>query len=161
VEGPYARLNDRACLKQTIPFNRIIVVDDGSPQPVTLPEAAQASGNVMLLRLEQNGGISVARNFGMAHSTAPFLACINTEVLPEEDWLAVCLDGLRKLPTAGAGCLRASECASWKTASQTNPVWPALLRGTQCCFAAKRSLRCGAMMQSTGCTTKTRISVSG
>ena len=92
-----------ACLQQTIPFHRIIVVDDGSPEPVTLPEAAPASGNVMLLRLEQNGGISIARNFGIAHSTAPFLACVNTEVLPEQDWLAVCLDGLLKLPSAG-GC---------------------------------------------------------
>ncbi len=77
-----------ACVKQTYPVNRIVVVDDGSPQPVCLPAWAQTSSQVSLLRLSENQGISAARNAAIAHSNAPLLACVNTEVLPDPDWLA-------------------------------------------------------------------------
>src|SRR6266404_2222385 len=91
-----------ACLKQTHPIARILVVDDGSPKPVSLPKSAQSSGQIFLLRLARNGGISAARNAGLANSKTTFVACVNTEVLPDADWLDTCVDYLRNRASVGA-----------------------------------------------------------
>jgi GT2 family glycosyltransferase len=91
-----------ACSEQMHSINRIIVVDDGSPEPVSLPDWAQASATTSLLRLWQNLGISGARNAGISHSSAPLIACLNTEVLPDPDWLASCSDYLLARPRVGA-----------------------------------------------------------
>jgi GT2 family glycosyltransferase len=91
-----------ACVKQTYPVNRILVVDDGCPEHVILPDWAQSSAQIRLLRLPLNQGISSARNAGIALSDASLLACINTEVLPEPDWLAACVSNLLDHPGVGA-----------------------------------------------------------
>jgi GT2 family glycosyltransferase len=91
-----------ACANQTYPINRILVVDDGSPQAVCLPTWAQAYPQVSLLRLAENRGISAARNAGIARSNSPLLACINTDVLPDPDWLATCAKYLLSQPRLGA-----------------------------------------------------------
>ena len=91
-----------ACLKQTHPISRIFVVDDGSSRSVSLPGWAQASEQIYLLRLAQNGGISAARNAGLANCDTQLVACINAEVLPDPDWLATCVGYLQSHSTAGA-----------------------------------------------------------
>jgi GT2 family glycosyltransferase len=91
-----------ASANQTSPVGTIFVVDDGSPEPVSLPDAAQSSPRVSLLRLSYNQGISAARNAAIALSDATFIACINTEVLPDPDWLDVCLQYLLSQPRVGA-----------------------------------------------------------
>ena len=91
-----------ACLKQTHPISRIFVVDDGSPKPVSLPEWAQSSEQIFLVRLARNGGISAARNAGLANSNATFVACVNTEVLPDPDWVETCVDYFRNRAGVGA-----------------------------------------------------------
>jgi glycosyltransferase involved in cell wall biosynthesis len=91
-----------ACVNQTYPVSRIFVVDDGSPQSVHLPDWVNPSTNVCLLRLAENQGISAARNAAIAQSSAPLLACVNTEVLPAPDWLATCATYLSNHPAVGA-----------------------------------------------------------
>jgi len=91
-----------ACLKQTHPISRIFVVDDGSHEPITLPNWAQSTALICLLRLPQNVGISAARNAAIACSNSPLLACINTQVLPDPDWLATCENYLSNHPGIGA-----------------------------------------------------------
>ena len=91
-----------ACLQQTVPISRILVVDDGSPEPVAIPEWAERSGRVATIRLPVNGGISAARNAGIRESIAPFIACVNTEILPEPNWLSTCLNYLEDHKAAGA-----------------------------------------------------------
>lgn len=91
-----------ACVKQEYPIARIFVVDDGSPEPVSLPEWAQTSTQISLLRLPKNQGISGARNAGIAQSDAPLLACVNTEVIPDPDWLATSVGYILSRPTVGA-----------------------------------------------------------
>ena len=90
-----------ACVRQAHPIEKIIVVDDGSPRPVSLPSWAKSSSQIFLVRLPENRGISAARNAGIAHSKACFLACINTEVLPDPDWLSTCMDYLIAHPQVG------------------------------------------------------------
>jgi GT2 family glycosyltransferase len=91
-----------ACVKLLHPVSRIFVVDDGSPTPVSLPDWAQPSAHISLLRLPLNQGISAARNAAIALSNASFLACINAEILPAPDWLDTCLDYLVSHPSVGA-----------------------------------------------------------
>jgi GT2 family glycosyltransferase len=91
-----------ACVKQSYPIARIFIVDDGSPDPVSLPDWAQSSAQTILVRLSENLGISSARNAAIARSNAPLLACINTEVLPDPAWLASCVDYLLTHPSVGA-----------------------------------------------------------
>ncbi|PYU76767.1 MAG: hypothetical protein DMG52_02920 [Acidobacteria bacterium] len=91
-----------ACLKQTYPFSRIFVVDDGSPEPISLPQWSQSLPQICLIRLPQNLGISAARNAAIACSNALLLGCINTQVLPDPDWLAACEDYLSHHSGVGA-----------------------------------------------------------
>src|SRR5262250_259623 len=70
-----------ACLKQSYPISRIFIVDDGSPEPISLPDWAVSLPEICLLRLPQNQGISIARNAAIVRSKARLVACINTEVL--------------------------------------------------------------------------------
>jgi cellulose synthase/poly-beta-1,6-N-acetylglucosamine synthase-like glycosyltransferase len=91
-----------ACMRQNYPIETIFVVDDGSPQSVSLPPWAQDSAQIRLIRLHENQGISAARNAGIARSEACLIACINTEVLPDPDWLTTCVDYLISHPRAGA-----------------------------------------------------------
>src|SRR5260370_40343464 len=94
-----------ACLKQTYPVSTIFVVDDGSPEPVSLLVLAQSSPHICLFRLiraPRNSRISAARNSAIAFSEAPLLACINVEILPDADWIATCEDYLSSHPGVGA-----------------------------------------------------------
>lgn len=91
-----------ACLTQTHRFARIFVVDDGSPRPVIIPEGLQSSGQVTLLRLSENQGISAARNAAISRSDVPWLACINVEVLPEPEWVEICLSYMSNHAEVGA-----------------------------------------------------------
>jgi mycofactocin glycosyltransferase len=91
-----------ACVRLTYPLSRIFVIDDGSPEPVSLPQWAQSSPQISLLRLPENKGISAARNTAISLSNATFLACVNTEVLPDADWLNTCLDYFSSHPSVGA-----------------------------------------------------------
>lgn len=90
----------RALSNQTHPVHRVIIVDDASRDPIRLSEGM--SSHVEVLRLGENRGISAARNRGIAHSHAPWIACVNMEVLPEPDWLETCICYLRDHPTVGA-----------------------------------------------------------
>jgi cellulose synthase/poly-beta-1,6-N-acetylglucosamine synthase-like glycosyltransferase len=91
-----------ACLNQRYPVSRIYVVDDGSPEPVLVPHRVTAPGKICLLRLPQNQGISAARNAAISKSTAPLLACVNSEVLPAPDWLETCANYLSTRVDVGA-----------------------------------------------------------
>jgi GT2 family glycosyltransferase len=91
-----------ACLTQTYPVSKIFVVDDGSPEPVKQPHRQHSSADICLLRLPENLGISAARNAAIACSSAPLLACINTQVLPDPEWLVTCSSYLSEHPGVGA-----------------------------------------------------------
>lgn len=91
-----------ACRKQTYPIFKIFVVDDGSPHPVSIPAGVESLSQISLIRLHQNRGISAARNAAIACSNASLLACINTEILPNPDWLSTCVNYLFEHPHVGA-----------------------------------------------------------
>lgn len=98
-EAIEATLN--ACFGQTHSISRIFVVDDGSDIPAAIPGGYEAGRKIFLVRLPTNKKNAAARNAGLAHCSAPFVACINCEVLPAVDWLATCLDYISERPSVG------------------------------------------------------------
>lgn len=91
-----------ACLGQKYPVSQIFIVDDGSPEAVRTPESLARRRDIHLIRLERNQGISAARNTAILQSSAPFVACINVDVLPEPDWLTTCLAYMHARARLGA-----------------------------------------------------------
>lgn len=61
----------------------VIVIDDGSPQPLAIPQAIRAT----LIR-QQNQGPAAARNTGAKAARGVWLAFTDDDCVPEPDWLA-------------------------------------------------------------------------
>lgn len=102
-EDPEAlALTLRACEDQTRTLRSILVVDDGSRVPAELPTWAVSRPEFRLITLPENRGISAARNAAIRCSSATYVACVNVEVLPQPDWVAVCADYLNANLSVGA-----------------------------------------------------------
>src|SRR5688500_5262867 len=80
-----------------------VVVDDGSREPVRLPEGLPVP--VQLLRLEQNRGITEALNAGlrwiMAHTSARYIARLDCDDLAAPERFSRQKDFLDRHPEVG------------------------------------------------------------
>ncbi len=65
---------------------RCIVVDDGSTAPAATRDVCARHG-ARLVALPVNRGPAVARNHGLAHVTTPIVAFVDSDCVPEPDWL--------------------------------------------------------------------------
>jgi mycofactocin system glycosyltransferase len=92
-----------AALADTAPrLAEVLVVDDGSTDPDahlavtqectdlpgTAPSAPALVGRVRLVRHPRARGPAAARNTGLAAATTPFVAFLDSDVVPEPGWLA-------------------------------------------------------------------------
>ena len=105
---------------QTFADYEVIVVDDGSPddtQAVLAPLVAE--GRVRSLT-QANGGLSAARNTGLAEARGEFVAWIDDDDLWPADKLAVQVAALRARPAAVM-----HYGASEKFGALRRPPWPA------------------------------------
>jgi len=84
-------------LAQTVEDFECLVVDDGSPEPVSL---STEDDRVRVLRREINGGPSTARNTGLAHARGRFVAFLDDDDLYLPVRLALALEGLARAPVA-------------------------------------------------------------
>lgn len=64
-----------------------IVVDDGSSHPEAIAAACARHG-AMLVRRHRSGGPAAARNTGLAHASAEFIAFLDSDCVPRHGWLA-------------------------------------------------------------------------
>jgi GT2 family glycosyltransferase len=97
----------RECLaalaRQTMPADtfEIVVVDDGSPQPVVPPEAT-TSPTIRIIR-QPNAGPSAARNRGVEEARGELIAFTDDDCLPTPTWLLSLVTAHRQCPDALVG----------------------------------------------------------
>ena len=101
----------RQCLSalaaQTMPADafEVVVVDDGSPQPVEVSAASGASAPAIRVIRQQNAGPSAARNRGVQEARGELVALTDDDCLPRPDWLEALVAAHRQCPDALVGGL--------------------------------------------------------
>ncbi|ALG85687.1 mycofactocin biosynthesis glycosyltransferase MftF [Gordonia phthalatica] len=70
-----------------LPGLKVIVVDDASPTPLTVPD----DDRCRVIRLDVNGGPAVARNAGFDAADTPFVAFLDSDTVPRGEWLMMLL----------------------------------------------------------------------
>ena len=99
----------RECLaalaRQTTPADtfEIVVVDDGSPQPVVPPEATTPTGPTIRIIRQPNAGPSAARNRGVAEARGELITLTDDDCLPTPAWLESLATAHRQCPDALVG----------------------------------------------------------
>lgn len=86
---------------QTHPHTEIVVVDDGSTDH-SLAVVAQAAPQAIVVHNAQPGGVSRARNQGLAMATAPFVCFLDQDDVWHPTHLARQLAAFERMPQAGA-----------------------------------------------------------
>jgi len=77
----------RSVLSQTMKPDEVIIVDDGSPLPLTL-SISSATVPIRIIRLPHNRGIAEARNVGVDAARGDVVAFLDSD----DAWLPWCLD---------------------------------------------------------------------
>ena len=75
--------------RQTTPVWELIIIDDGSVPPASRVEAVEGIGSVKWLRNEVSGGLSNARNLGLAAATGDIITFLDDDDLLTEDAMEV------------------------------------------------------------------------
>lgn len=88
-----------AVAAQTHENREVIVVDDGSTDPLTLSVLADLPPWVRLIR-QPNRGLAAARNAGFAAARGDFLLPLDSDDILEPAFLETCLSALRSRPDA-------------------------------------------------------------
>lgn len=83
-------------LAQSVQDFELIIVDDGSPEPVRVTEDTR----IRLLRIESNGGPARARNLGVEASTGEILAFLDDDDVWVPERLSFAVEGLKRAPVA-------------------------------------------------------------
>jgi GT2 family glycosyltransferase len=89
-----------ALARQTMPHGtfEVVVVDDGSPEPIR-PMGRRFAGRLEVRVLRQaNAGPAAARNHGVRAARAPLVAFTDDDCAPRPDWLERLLDLARERP---------------------------------------------------------------
>ena len=86
---------------QTVMPSKIILVDDGSKPPLSIPD--QFRKDVEILVQPCNMGLSAARNRALSAIKTPLAAALDSDVVPSPRWLEILLNTMNSLDIAGAG----------------------------------------------------------
>jgi GT2 family glycosyltransferase len=78
----------------------IVVIDDGSPEEVRLPESA---GPTLRLQRQARGGPAAARNRGLEIARGEYVAFIDDDCEASPKWLGELVSCLQQHPGAGVG----------------------------------------------------------
>lgn len=94
------------CLDQLFaqdhPNYEIVVVDDGSDdKTLEVAEAAQARGNITIVRSPRNRGCPHARNLGLRHAKGEVVAFIDADGFATRTWLSKVVSAFDADPTVG------------------------------------------------------------
>ncbi len=81
----------------------IVVVDDGSPQPIAPAADTAAAGPMIHIIRQPNTGPSAARNRGIAEARGELIALTDDDCLPTPAWLESLVTAHRRSPDALVG----------------------------------------------------------
>lgn len=81
----------------------VIVVDDGSTDPLALPPALSPRGTPVKLVRQRNAGPAGARNRGLAEARGEFVAFIDDDCEADARWLEILMKALTSEPGAAVG----------------------------------------------------------
>ena len=89
-------------LRQDASLNRTIVIDDGSPTPLSLSDHLRARDEVELMRMPHSLGPGGARNVGARSSHATFLLFVNCDVVLPISWVRAARAFMESHPNTAA-----------------------------------------------------------
>ncbi len=125
----YVRDCLRGLRRQTVAEDRFatLIVDSGSPEPARseLRDLTRQHPGARLIRVDEPG-VSVARNVGADAATTDYIAYIDDDAIPAEDWVAAITDALAERndrPVVLGGRI----LPKWE--APLPPWWPDSLRG--------------------------------
>jgi mycofactocin system glycosyltransferase len=78
-------------LMQTLSGMRVVVVDDGSSQPIEVSDFPGHRCDIRVLRHATSKGPAAARNTGLAACETDFVAFLDSDVVPRRGWLEALL----------------------------------------------------------------------
>jgi glycosyltransferase involved in cell wall biosynthesis len=116
---------------QTVSSWELIVVDDGSTMPATVP----SDPRIHLVRLDETGGPAAARNAGMDRAAADAVAFLDDDDRYEPGRLALALRGLDTMPVAVCGT-RFLDQPAGRTRRLDGDVADTVLDGLTPCLGA-------------------------
>jgi GT2 family glycosyltransferase len=92
-----------ACLRslnnQTWKDFEILIVDNGSPEPISKTYFADFNNlSISFFQLKDNIGFAAGNNFAAAHARGEFLVLLNADAFPEPDWLETIRNAITKYP---------------------------------------------------------------
>jgi len=115
--------------RQTAPRDRfrVVIIDSGSPEPARRTLRALASGypDARMIRVDLPG-VSAARNAGATAATTDYIAYIDDDAIPAENWVAAILQVLAETSHPPA-VLGGRILPKWE--APLPPWWPPSLRG--------------------------------
>ena len=80
-----------AVMAQTHPLEEVLVIDDGSSDNTVAVAAGWVGSSrypLKIIRHPENLGLAAARNTGVREAGCELIACVDSDVAPEPDWLA-------------------------------------------------------------------------
>jgi glycosyltransferase involved in cell wall biosynthesis len=92
--GRYVSEAIDSCLKQTVPPDEIIVVDDGSTDESAQTLAVFEKHPTVRLLNQDNQGVAAARNRGIEAAKQPHIICLDADDPPQ--YIDVCLKAMKK-----------------------------------------------------------------
>ena len=98
----------------------VVVVDDGSPDPVTADAASVTDVFELRIIRQQNAGPAAARNLGAQQARGEILAFTDDDCLPRPDWLSTLTRELSLHPESLVGSLTFNGLPDnrWSASSQ-------------------------------------------
>lgn len=99
--GSYLDEAVRSVLGQTLEDIEIIVVDDGSTDPLTTELLGRYSRPKTRVLRQENRGLAAARNTGIAETTAPYICCLDADDRVRPPYLARAVELFEQQPDVG------------------------------------------------------------
>lgn len=90
----------KGILAQAYPINEVLIVDDGSTDN-TVEIASKYP--VRIIRHKQNNGIAAARNTAILNARNEFVAALDADCIPEQDWLKNLMNNFNQQDVVGVG----------------------------------------------------------